>query len=332
MLKRSILRSSPYKPSKEWTLNPFKVRFYTEWTPVYKFELVIEDLYNETKLPPLALKKLFFDHKMPVETIVFPTHVLQGMESARLAYLENDDQYIQAIPKATIQIAESDTGVTQLKIGHAKNGLIQIPEAQSKDLPVKTVMPNHADVVEYEEMFDSNVLEKINISRSVEIQKVNDSKTYLEALNSVPDRLKIRPFKPTPKHFDLVSFDHVMKDGVGLSEDEIAEKGKHLSVCIWLLLLFVVSFGSMFCMAFLKMVIATFVVGSPQVGYLVAFCYMGAATTLSAVLYLTHQHIYWQYSRNKFGSIYDFLKDVQRHPIRLLPLLFDPDVNGEDYV
>ena len=332
MMKKSILKSSPYKPSKEWTLNLFKLRFYTEWTPVYKFELVIEDLYSETKLPPLALKKFFYDHKMPTESIVIPTHVLQGMQSPRLEYFQNDDQYVLANPKDQTLIAVPNESQNHPQIERAKIGKAQLPQVQSNALPFETERPTHGEIVDFEGEFTSDVLEKINVTRAHEITKVNDSKTYIEALNSVPDRLKIRPFQPTPKHFDLVSFDHVMKDGVGLSDGEIAEKGKHLSVCIWLLLLFVVSFASMFFMAFLKMVISSFVVGSPQLSYLVAFCYMGAATVLSVVLYLSHQHMYWQYSRNKFGSIHDFFKDVQRHPIRLLPLLFDPHVKGGEHV
>jgi hypothetical protein len=248
-----------------------------------------------------------------------------------LGYLQSDEQYLLPKPTSSIPIEESDKSITLPQIEYAQ-GLTQLTKVQPENLPVESGIPTVGNVVGFEDDLDTVLLEKINITRADEIKKVNDSKTYIQALNSVPERLKIRPFKPTPKHFDLVSFDHVMKEGVGLSDAEIAEKGKHLSICIWLLLLFLVSFGSMLFMAFLKMVITAFVMGGLQPSYLVAFCYMGAATGLSAVLYISHQHMYWQYSRNKFGSIYDFFKDVQRHPIRLLPILFDPEVEGEDYV
>ncbi|MDA0146423.1 hypothetical protein OCT63_19540 [Vibrio sp. RW] len=319
MFKSSILRSSPYKPSKEWTWNMFTLRFYTEWTPVYNFELVIEDLYRESKIPHRGLREMISEHRDNESPIIFPTHVLNSMDSQKLEMFQLDGKYL--IPdtcdnksvsnKASLTEEHKLLTSDNLMPVSDRSDLVHIDVTRATDLSAPSI---HSWGVQNQAV--------LNITKEEEEEQIDKSTTYIEVLNSVPNRLKLAPFKPTPKHFELVSFDQVLTDGVGLTRQEIDQKGKQLSTCIWVVLLFAVSFSSMFCMAFLKLIIASIVMGGTQYSYLVSCLYLGAATFLSLVLYISYQHMFWQYSSNRFASIYDFYQDIKKHPIRMLPIIF----------
>jgi len=328
--KRSILRSGPYKSSKDWTLNPFKPRFYTEWTTVYNFELVIEDIYRESALPPLALKKLFWGHRNGPQLTIIPQYLYKDMSQENINFLAQDEQYLLPELASSSDLighrSDESEGEIQL-IGQKLRALPTLREKTDSEVVLRNV--NDDCCVDFGRALPDVYKEGYETTQEMERKRVESATTYFEVLNSAPSLLKMEPFQPTPKHFDLVPFDYIMKEGVGLTEDEVASKGRHLSVCIWLMILFLLSFTLFFAIALIKFVIASFVVGHAHIPYFISTLYLGTAAFLSLTLYVSYQHMYWQYCRNKFGSLYDFYQDVKLHPNRLLPIFFERNLKGD---
>lgn len=322
LFNSSVLNSRFYKPSTQWTWNMFKVRFWYEWTPVFKSERVMELIYSEYKLPAQGIKKAIENHRNFNPYGLLPKHIDYSKGNAR--YLEKHGYRLPALNDSTFRISSltkiEDKAYSASLITNSKQQSDSYGSASISETPL---VPTNVDQIK--------LIPRINGGYDIETFKDPDLKSgdepmsYMGIVNTTPEYMKLSLFRPTPEHFDLVEFDDVVKAGFDLTNEQVDKKGSQLQICAWVTLIFLMMFSYFTVVAGFKFVIATAVTNQFEYSYLLSSLYLLVLSTLSGVIYLSYVHLYWQYCRNRFGSLYCYFKDVTKNPIRLLPIPFtDP--------
>ena len=314
----SVLKSKVYKPSGKWTWNIFAVRFWYEWTTVYKSERVMELIYSDYKLPPQMVKQTVENHRNFDPHGLLPEHI--NFTAKNAAYLEMHGYKIPKYNDTQISISSliklDDKSYNGSTITNNNQPLVLLKSEENNNV----LLPQHSEK-------DIKLIPRESGGYDIETiqpakHKKSEPMTYMEIVDTIPEYMKLSLFRPTPKHFDLVEFDDVVKAGFDLTNEQVDKKGRQLQICGWVTLIFFIMFSLFTIIAFLKFIIATSVTGQFEFSYLLSTMYLSVLTVLCGVIYVSYVHLYWQYCRNRFGSLFCFFKDILKNPIRVLPVPF----------
>ena len=289
---------------------------------MYKSERVMELIYSDYKLPPQMIKQTISDYRNFDPSWVLPKHLNYSRDNA--AFLQ---KHGYQLPKAS-DAPFSVSSLIKLEDAPYKQPLITNNKHQ-----IQIVKSNHLNEVSQLETYEGGVKLIPRETGGYDIEPTSPAKpaesapkTYMEIINSTPEHMKLSLFRPTPKHFDLVEFDDVVKAGFDLTNEQVDKKGKQLQICGWVTLIFFIMFSLLTIIAFLKFIIATSVTGQFEFSYLLSTMYLSVLTALCGVIYVSYVHLYWQYCRNRFGSLFCFFKDILKNPIRVLPVPFTDSI------